>query len=104
MKSIPHPLRTLLLAGCAFLALAVAASAASASNRPAQPKKPVRIAVMMFSHETVTFLKYPTTIEDFTYEGSPARGEALLRADPRGYMGGFVTVAREFDNVELVGI
>lgn len=59
---------------------------------------------MTFSHETVTFLKYDTTIDDFTYEGSPARGEALLRAEQRGYIGGFVKVAREYDSVELVGI
>ncbi|GAB1489710.1 M81 family metallopeptidase [Opitutaceae bacterium] len=104
MKSLTSNLRALLLAGVAFLGLTVAASAATQANRPAQSKKPIRIAVMMFVHETVTFLKYPTTIDDFTYEGSPARGEALLRADPNGYMGGFVTVAREFDNVELVGI
>ncbi|WP_438482351.1 M81 family metallopeptidase [Oleiharenicola lentus] len=64
----------------------------------------MRIAVLQFSHETVSFLKFDTTIEDFTYEGSPARGEALLQASPRGYMGGFVKVAREFEGVELVGI
>jgi microcystin degradation protein MlrC len=64
----------------------------------------MRIAVLHFSHETVTFLKNDTTLEDFTYPGSPAKGEALLKFDPRNYMGGFVKVAREFDGVELVGI
>ena len=63
-----------------------------------------RIAVLHFSHETVTFLKNDTTLADFTYPGSPAKGEALLKFDPRNYMGGFVKVAREFDGVELVGI
>ncbi len=29
------------------------------------------------------------------------RGEALLTSDPRGYMGGFVKMAREFEAVEL---
>jgi microcystin degradation protein MlrC len=58
----------------------------------------------MFSHETVTFLKNDTTIEDFTFPGSPAASEALLATDPRGYMGGFVQVAREYEAVELVGI
>jgi microcystin degradation protein MlrC len=67
-------------------------------------KPPVRIAVLQFSHETVTFLPNDTTIDDFTYPGSPAAGEALLKTDPRGYMGGFVQVAREHDGVELVGI
>ncbi len=65
---------------------------------------PIRIAVLHFSHETVTFLPNDTTLEDFTYPGSPAAGEALLSCDPRGYMGGFVKVAREYDLVELVGI
>ena len=67
-------------------------------------KPPIRIAVLHFVHETVTFLRNDTTLEDFLYEGSPAKGEALLHHDPRSYMGGFVKVAREYDGVELVGI
>jgi microcystin degradation protein MlrC len=67
-------------------------------------RKPIRIAVLMFAHETVTFLKNDTTREDFIYKGSPAKGEALLSFDPRSYMGGFVKVAREYNDVELVGI
>ena len=68
-------------------------------NRPA-----IRIAVLHFSHETVTFLKNDTTVDDFIYPGSPASGEALLGAYPKSYMGGFVKMAREFDGVELIGI
>ena len=64
----------------------------------------IRIAVLKFSHETVSFLPYDTTAADFTFEGSPASGEALLTAEPRSYLGGFVKVAREFDGIELVGI
>lgn len=67
-------------------------------------KPPIRIAVLHFCHETVTFLANDTTLADFTYPGSPAAGEALLSCDPRGYMGGFVKMAREFEAVELVGI
>ena len=67
-------------------------------------KPPIRIAVVHFSHETVTFLPNDTTLADFIYPGSPASGEALLTCDPRGYMGGFVKMAREFEAVELVGI
>ena len=67
-------------------------------------KPTIRIAVLHFSHETVTFLPNDTTLADFTYPGSPASGEALLSCDPRGYMGGFVKMAREFEAVELVGI
>jgi microcystin degradation protein MlrC len=82
----------------------LAASAQSSGSRPSAATRPIRIAVMHFSHETVTFLPYDTTTEDFIYEGSPARGEALLSSSPRGYIGGFVKVAREHANVELVGI
>lgn len=64
----------------------------------------IRIAVLHFSHETVSFLSNDTTLEDFIYPGSPAKGEALLNFDPKNYMGGFVKMAREFDGVELVGI
>ncbi|WP_425293374.1 M81 family metallopeptidase, partial [Hydrocarboniphaga effusa] len=64
----------------------------------------MRIAAIYFVHETVTFLPYDTTLEDFIYEGSPARGEALLSSDPQGAMGGFVKVAREHANVEVIGI
>ncbi|MBB5688036.1 M81 family metallopeptidase [Roseomonas alkaliterrae] len=64
----------------------------------------MRIAVLQFAHETVTFLPFDTTEEDFRCPGSPAAGEALLATDPKGYMGGFVQVAREYEGVELVGI
>lgn len=64
----------------------------------------MRIAVLQFTHETVTFLPNDTTREDFIYPGSPASGEDLLSTDPKGYMGGFVQVAREYADVELVGI
>jgi microcystin degradation protein MlrC len=66
--------------------------------------KNIRIAVLHFAHETVTFLRNDTTLDDFIYPGSPASGEALLKSYPKSYMGGFVKVAREFENVELVGI
>src|SRR6185437_3913141 len=66
--------------------------------------QPIRIAVLNFAHETVTFLPNDTTLADFVYDGSPARGEALLSWEPRSYMGGFVKVAREHEGVELVGI
>src|SRR5690606_13251728 len=62
-----------------------------------------RIAVMQLRHETVTFLPIETTREDFVYPGSPAAGEDLLQTEPKGDMGGFVKVAREY-GAELVGI
>jgi microcystin degradation protein MlrC len=73
-------------------------------GQPLMPSHPIRIAVVQFVHETVTFLKNDTTLDDFIYKGSPAAGEALLTWDPRSYMGGFVKVAREHDGIELVGI
>jgi microcystin degradation protein MlrC len=63
-----------------------------------------RIAVLHFSHETVTFLSDDTTLQDFTYPGSPASGEALLQSSPRSYIAGFVKLAREHAGVELTGI
>ncbi|WGS18891.1 MULTISPECIES: M81 family metallopeptidase [unclassified Bradyrhizobium] len=48
----------------------------------------IRIAVLQFSHETVSFLPNETTRDDFICPGSPAKGEALLRSDPTNYMGG----------------
>lgn len=89
--------------GSAAAALPLAAGAQSAAPSNAATRK-IRIACMHFAHETVTFLPYDTTTQDFIYEGSPARGEALLSSAPDGYMGGFVKVAREHANVELVGI
>lgn len=64
----------------------------------------IRIAVLHFSHETVSFLANDTTLDDFIYPGSPVSGEALLACAPKSYMGGFVKVAREHDGVELVGV
>lgn len=90
--------------GAAAAALPLTGRAQLSSSGKSMATRPVRIACMRFSHETVTFLPYDTTTDDFIYEGSPARGEALLSSSPRGYMGGFVTVAREHANVELVGI
>ena len=57
----------------------------------------IRIAVLNFVHETVTFLPNDTALADFVYNGSPARGEALLAWEPRSYMCGFVKAAREPD-------
>jgi microcystin degradation protein MlrC len=64
----------------------------------------MRLAVLQFTHETVTFLPNDTTRNDFIYPGSPVSGDALLATDPKRYIGGFVQVAREYDGVELVGI
>ncbi len=102
MKMLRRTLFAMLSLGA--IALSPLGSQAQAADKPVNATKPVRIAVMRFSHETVTFLPYDTTTEDFIYEGSPARGEALLNSAPQGYIGGFVKVAKEHANVQLVGI
>ncbi len=96
--------KALLALGSAAAALPLTVGAQQTPQAGNASVRPIRIAVMHFAHETVTFLPYDTTTDDFIYEGSPARGEALLGADPTGYIGGFVKVAREYANVELVGI
>src|SRR6201996_4741232 len=100
---IPRRKALAALGSSALLPLAAGAQNPSKAQANAN-QRPIRIAVMHFVHETVTFLPYDTTTDDFIYEGSPARGEALLGSQPTSYIGGFVTVAREYANVELVGI
>lgn len=94
----------LMLLALAGVGASLPGGVALAADKPINATKPVRIAVIYFVHETVTFLPYDTKLEDFIYEGSPARGEALLSSGPMTAMGGFVKVAREHANVELVGI
>lgn len=88
-----------------FIPVVVLLTALVAScSRPAPPApaKKIRIGVATFSHETCTFCPEPTGIAEWEFYGPPERGEAVLK---RGsYIGGFVKAAREYDNVELVGI
>ncbi|MEO6102266.1 MAG: M81 family metallopeptidase [Pseudoxanthomonas sp.] len=87
---------------------AVAVAQTATATRGSTATRPVRIAVLQFMHETVTFLPFDTVTDDFIYEGSPARGEALLGSPSydvsRSSMSGFTKVAREHASVELVGI
>lgn len=77
----------------------------STSGSPFTPKPfTMRIAVLHFSHETVTFLPNDTEVDDFVYPGSPCKDEALLDTDANPYIAGFVQCAREFHDVALVGI
>jgi microcystin degradation protein MlrC len=65
--------------------------------------KPLRVAVAEFSHETCTFCPGgDTTIEDWTRLGPPRKGDDLLSSG--GYIGGFVSVAGDYHDVELVGL
>ena len=64
---------------------------------------PLRVAVAQFSHETCTFCPGgDTTVEDWTRLGPPRQGEDLLSSG--GFIGGFVSVAGDYHDVELVGL
>jgi microcystin degradation protein MlrC len=63
-----------------------------------------RVAVARFSHETCTFCPGgDTEIEDWLRTGEPQRGTDLL--DRGGaYVGGFVDQARDYGDIELIGL
>jgi hypothetical protein len=64
---------------------------------------PFRVAVAQYSHETCTFCPGgDTTIEDWTHLGPVLKGEDLLSSG--GFVGGFVSAASDFKDVELVGL
>src|SRR5215831_18666078 len=98
MADPPWPLRVSFVGAWRILSQARRAHGISTMTQT------IRIAVLNFVHETVTFLPNDTTLDDFIHTGSPARGDALLAWEPRSYMGGFVQVACEHAGVELVGI
>jgi len=61
-----------------------------------------RIGVATFSHETCTFCPNPTGVAEWEFYGPPVRGEALL--EEGGYIGGFVKAAKEYSDLQLVGL
>jgi hypothetical protein len=66
-------------------------------------EKPLRIAVAIFSHETGTFCPGgDVTIEDWTRSRAPLKGDELLESG--GYIGGFVSLSREYGKVRLIGL
>ncbi|TVR64056.1 MAG: M81 family peptidase [Gemmatimonadales bacterium] len=72
-------------------------------SRAGPSEAPLRIAVARFSHETCTFCPGEDPgIEDWTRMGPPLTGEELVETG--GYVGGFVHQAREFGDVEVVGL
>ncbi len=81
----------------------------AAPEAPAPPAtsdavaKPLRFAVMGFSHETCTFCPGgDTTVEDWTKLHPPLEGDEVFDIDP--YMRGFVAASREYANVEPIGL
>jgi microcystin degradation protein MlrC len=68
------------------------------------PDATYRVAVARFSHETCTFCPGGDMgIEDWTRIREPFGGEALLR-EGGSYVTGFVRKAREYGDMELVGL
>ena len=62
-----------------------------------------RVAVATFSHETCTFCPGgDVTIQDWEQVSPPLRGEELLESGE--YIGGFVQMARDYGDMELVGL
>jgi microcystin degradation protein MlrC len=77
----------------------------SGEVREAGAEERFRVAVAGFSHETCTFCPTPTTVEAFE-RGGVSRGPAVLD-DARGipsYINGFISVADQEPEMELVGI
>jgi microcystin degradation protein MlrC len=73
-------------------------------NPGGDPDLPVfRVAVATFSHETCTFCPGgDVTVEDWERVSPPVRGEALLGGG--GYIGGFVSMAEDYGDMELIGL
>ena len=64
---------------------------------------PFRVVVAEFSHETCTFCPGgDVEVEDWLQVSPPVAGEDLL--DSGGYIGGFVKMARDYGDMELVGL
>jgi microcystin degradation protein MlrC len=72
------------------------------SQEPAGGPRKIRIAMATFSHETCTFCPEPTGVAEWEFYGPPVRGEQVTRADD--YLRGFSDAAKEYDNVELIGL
>ncbi|MEO1015595.1 MAG: M81 family metallopeptidase [Pseudomonadota bacterium] len=65
--------------------------------------RPLRFAVMDFSHETCTFCPGGDTgVEDWTRIRPEFTGDEVFEAGP--YMRGFVAAAGDYMNVELIGL
>jgi microcystin degradation protein MlrC len=65
---------------------------------------PFRVAVARFSHETCTFCPGgDLTVDDWTRLRPPMGGDALLSGGD-SYVGGFVAMARELGDLELIGL
>jgi microcystin degradation protein MlrC len=79
-------------------------AAATASQGASSATARFKVAVARFQHETCTFCPGGDMgIDDWTRIRPPFGGEALLDDDDT-YVQGFVKMAREFGDIELVGL
>jgi len=75
----------------------------SCASTTAEDDSPYRVAVIRYMHETCTFCPGgDTEIEDWTRERPPLQGDEVLEAG--SYIRGFVSQARQFNDIELLGI
>ena len=82
----------------AALTAGVLLAACSASSEPE-----FRVAVARFQQESCTFCPGgDVTVEDWTRLGPPLSGDDVLDADD--YVAGFVSQARDYGDIELVGL
>lgn len=96
-------LSAVLLAPLSVSAQAPSAQAPGAQAISARTASPWRVAVIRYSHETCTFCPGgDTEIDDWTRLRPPLEGDAVLAGG--GFVGGFVDRAREYGDLELVGI
>ncbi len=103
MKSFPQsgddPMRQLL----PLLALPTLCALGSCDPGGNTDPQPFRVAVATFSHETCTFCPGgDVTVADWERVGPPVGGEALLGEG--GYIGGFVSMAEDYGDMELIGL
>lgn len=80
----------------------------SCSNEKAKPSS-YRIAVASFHHETCTFCPGDEPeVADWVYRGAPFKGDEVLQetkdSESSDYVQGFVTQAKQFDNMTLIGL
>ncbi len=62
-----------------------------------------KVAVATFSHETCTFCPGgDVTVEDWERVSPPVGGDTLLSSG--GYIGGFVSQARDYGDIDLIGL
>ncbi|REJ76078.1 MAG: hypothetical protein DWQ47_10670 [Acidobacteria bacterium] len=89
--------------GCLAIFFLINAVPALVEARTSEGSKTYRVAVVRYQHETCTFCPGgDTEVEDWTRLRSMLEGDEVLTAG--SYIRGFVKQAREYPDLELVGI